>query len=185
MAAKPLSLQSAAAREILPGADPFQPQWFAVYTRARHEKKIADQLERKQLQHFLPLYDAVHRWRDRNAEVRLPLFPGYVFVHLSVADRLQVLQMPGVVRFVTFGGHPQPLPEHQMESLRNGLACRLRMEPHPFLRVGRKVRVCRGALEGAEGILVRRKDRLRFVLSLELLMRSVAVEVDAVDIVPV
>lgn len=162
-----------------------QPRWFAVYTRARHEKRIAEQLDKKQIEHFLPVYESVHRWRDRNATVRLPLFPGYVFVRLCLTDRLHVLQLPGVVRFVSFSGQPQPLPENQLESLRNGLASQLRIEPHPFLRIGRKVRIRRGPLAGAEGILLRRKERMRFVLSLEILMRSVAVEVDAADIEPI
>jgi transcription antitermination factor NusG len=168
----------------LPSQQP-ERQWFALYTRARHEKRIADQLECKQIEHFLPLYEAVHRWRDRSVRVRLPLFPGYVFVHLCLTDRLQVLQLPGVVRFVSFSGQPQPLPENQLETLRSGLASQLRMEPHPFLRAGRRVRIRRGALEGAEGILLRRKERMRFILSVELLMRSVAVEVDAADVEPI
>jgi transcription antitermination factor NusG len=162
-----------------------EPYWYALYTRSRHEKRIADQLQCKQIEHFLPLYEAVHRWRDRNARVSLPLFPGYVFVRLCLADRLQVLQLPGVVRFVSFSGKPQPLPDNQLETLRNGLAHQLRMEPHPFLRIGRRVRIRRGALEGAEGFLLRKKERMRFILSVELLMRSVSVEVDAADVEPI
>ena len=180
-----LSFQSAAVLATAPPSELSEPCWYALYARARHEKRIAEQLECKQIEHFLPLYEAVHRWRDRNARVRLPLFPGYVFVRLRLTDRLQVLQLPGVVRFVSFSGKPQPLPENQLETLRNGLANQLRMEPHPFLRAGRKVRIRRGALEGAEGILLRRKERMRFILSVELLMRSVAVEVDAADVEPI
>jgi transcription antitermination factor NusG len=166
-------------------SDRTQVQWFALYTRSRHEKRIAEQLHNKQIEHFLPLYESVHRWRDRNAQVQLPLFPGYVFVRLCLTDRLQVLQLPGAVRFVSFSGQPQALPENQVESLRSGLATQLRMEPHPFLRAGRRVRIRRGPLQGAEGILLRRKERTRFILSLELLMRSVAVEVDAADVEPI
>ena len=180
-----LGLQPSSALSTLLTDAPAEAHWFALYTRSRHEKKIADQLERKQIEHFLPLYEAMHRWRDRKALVRVPLFPGYVFVRLCLNDRLQVLQVPGVIRFVSFTGHPQPLPDSQLEALKNGLASQLRIEPHPFLRTGRKVRVCRGALEGAEGILLRRKERMRFVLSVELLMRSVAVEIDAADVEPI
>ncbi len=159
-----------------------QLRWFAVYTRSRHEKRVAEQLERKQLGCYLPLYEAAHRWKDRTALVQLPLFPGYVFVRLAAEERLKVLEVPGVVRFVGFGGQAHPLPEEQMDALRNGLTSRLRMEPHPFLKTGRRVRITRGPLLGAEGILLRRKDQLRFILSVELLMRSVSIEVDTVDL---
>ncbi len=162
-----------------------QPRWYVIYTRSRHEKRIAQHLQRKEVECYLPLYQAVHRWKDRKATVQLPLFPGYVFVHLALPDRLKVLELPGVVRFVCFGGRPQPLAEDQLERLRRGLDARLCIEPHPFLKVGRRVRIRRGPLEGAEGILLRKKDQLRFVLSLDLLMRSVAVEVDAADVEPI
>ena len=161
-----------------------QPYWFAIYTRSRHEKRVADQLQRRQVEHYLPLYETVHRWKDRDACVHLPLFPSYVFVRVTWADRLQVLQLPGVVRFVGCSGQPQPLPDDQVRIVRNGLTGKVRMEPHPFLKIGRRVRIKRGVLEGAEGILLRKKDQLRFVLSLDLLMRSVAVEVAAADIEP-
>ncbi len=159
------------------------PHWYAVYTSARHEKRVAEQLDRKSVECFLPLYETVRRWKDRRAHVSLPLFPGYVFVHLPYRDRLVVLEVPGVVRFVTFQGKPAPLPEFEIETLRSGLRER-RAQPHPYLTVGRRVRITSGPFVGMEGILKRRKENLRLVLSLDLLMRSVLLEIDQSEIEP-
>jgi len=170
--------------QVAATAEQVVPQWYAVYTCARHEKSVAQQFTQKQVESYLPLYDALHRWKDRRAHVQLPLFPGYVFVRIALQDRLKVLEVPSVVRLVGINGRPTPLPENEMTSLRNGLANDLRAEPHPYLKIGRRVRVHRGPLIGREGILVRKKDKLRLVLSIDLIMRSVAVEVDAADIEP-
>src|SRR5271154_5618848 len=161
-----------------------EKNWYALYTCARHEKCVAQQIEQRAIACFLPLYRSVRRWKDRRKELELALFPGYVFVRLALKDRLRVLQMASVVRFVSFNGHPVPLPDSEMESLMNGLNSGVRAEPHPYLAVGRSVRVKYGPLAGMQGILVRRKDKFRVVLSLELIMRSVAVEVDEADVEP-
>ena len=161
-----------------------QDSWYAVYTCPRHEKCVAEQVERRQMQSFLPLYRTVHRWKDRSKEVDLALFPGYVFVHLTLKDRLRVLEIPGVVRFVSFQGKPAALPETELESLRRGFAGRVRMTPHPYLQIGRRVRLRSGPMAGLEGVLRRRKEGLRLVISIEMLMRAVAVEVDQADVVP-
>ena len=160
------------------------PSWYAAYTCSRHEKTVTRQLEDRRIECFLPLYHTVRRWKDRRKEIEVPLFPGYIFTRIPAQDRLRVLQIPGVVRFVSFGGNPAPLPEQEMEALRNGLHQRILAEPHPFLRLGRKVRVIGGPMAGAEGILVRKKDKYRVVISIEAIMRSVAVEVDASDVQP-
>ena len=110
------------------------------------------------------------------------LFPGYVFVHLDLRKRLQVLQSPGVVSFVTFQGRPVPLEDCEVQALTLGLAAGVKAEPHPYLRPGRRVRVIRGPLAGMEGTLVRRKERFHLVLSIELIMRSVLLEVDEADV---
>jgi transcription antitermination factor NusG len=112
----------------------------------------------------------------------LPLFPGYVFAHIAARDRLRVLEVPGVVRFVCFDGQPQALPDADVEALRNGLSMKLKVHPYPYLKVGRRVRIKYGPLQGVEGILVRKKDSVRLVISLDLIMRSIAVEVDGFDI---
>jgi transcription antitermination factor NusG len=160
------------------------PQWYALYTRPRHEKQVVTQLQRKSIEYFLPLYESQRRWKDRRIQLQMPLFPGYVFVHMALRDRLQVLTIGGAIRFVAFDGRPAPLLERDVEALRQGLRQGLRPEPHPYLKVGRRVRVKSGPLAGTEGILQRKKDRFRLVLSLDLIMRSVAVEVDAADVEP-
>jgi transcription antitermination factor NusG len=159
--------------------------WYALYTSANHEKKVAAELGWRSVENFLPLYSSVRRWKDRKVRLQMPLFPGYVFVHLALNDRLRVLQVPGVAKLVSFGGLPVALPDEQLEALRAGLSGQMRAEPHPFLTVGRRIRILRGPFEGIEGILVRRKGVLRVVLSLELILRSVAVEVDASEVEPI
>lgn len=159
-------------------------EWYAVYTCARHEKRVAEQMERRRLHGFVPLYRATHWWKDRRKEVVLALFPSYVFVHLALQDRLLVLEIPGVVSIVSSQGKPIPLPAEEIEPFRRASGS-VQMEPHPYLQAGRRVRLRRGPMAGLEGILLRRKDGLRLVVSIEILMRSVAVEVDEADVEPV
>ena len=155
-----------------------QPLWYAAYTSANHEKKAAAEISRRGVESFLPLYRAVRRWSDRRVELEMPLFPGYVFVHLALRDRLRVLQVPGVAKLVGFGGLPAALPDEQVEALRAGLAGQLHAEPHPFLTAGRRVRVRSGPFQGMEGIVVRRKNKNRLVISLELIQQAMAVDMD-------
>src|SRR5207244_1531351 len=152
------------------------PAWYAAYICARHEKRVTAQLREKQLECFLPLYQSIRHWKDRYKQLELPLFPGYVFVRIDLKDRLRVLQLPGVVRFVTFNGALARIDPFEMEMLRSGLGRDCNLQPHPYLTVGRKVRILRGSLAGIEGILVRKKDRYRVVISIDLIMRSVATE---------
>jgi transcription antitermination factor NusG len=157
-------------------------RWYAIYTSSRHEKVIAKQLEDRGIESFLPLYRSWHRWKDRRKLVELALFPSYVFVRIEAQERLRVLEVPGVVNLVSFNGEPAALPEQEINALRNGLENDIYAEPHPYLRVGRKVRVVRGPMAGAEGILSRKKDKHRVVISIDLLMRSIAVEVEGADL---
>jgi transcription antitermination factor NusG len=159
--------------------------WYALYTCPRHEKCVAHQIEQRSISCFLPVYRSVRRWKDRRKELELALFPGYVFVQLELKDRFRVLQLPSAVRLISFNGQPAVLPEAEIEELRQRLSRGGRVEPHPYLRVGRRVRVSAGPMQGLEGIIVRRKDRCRVVFSLDLIMRSVAVEVDETDVEPV
>lgn len=170
------------ARSVLQVENQSEVNWYVLYTCPRHEKRIAEEMERRRISCFLPLYRSVRRWKDRRKELELALFPSYVFVQIALRDKLRVLELPGVVHFVTFAGRPAPLPDREIESLRNGLAGG--MHPHPYLKIGRRVRVRSGPLSGAQGILVRRKDKFRLVLSIDLIMRSVAVEVDESDVEP-
>lgn len=158
------------------------PRWYVAYTSANHEKRVSEQLLQRSVEHFLPLYEAVRRWKDRRMKLQLPLFPGYVFVRLALRDRLKVLQVPGVARLVGFSGQPYPLPEGEIERLRTGIRNSLRIEPHPYLNAGSRVRIKSGPLAGAEGILVRKKNIHRVVLTIDVIARSAAVEVDALDV---
>ena len=163
---------------VAPPIEPEGANWHALYTAPRHEKSVADQLNRRGISCFLPVYRSTRRWKDRRKELAMVLFPGYVFVRVVPQDRVQVLQLRGVVRLVTFNGRPVALPEQEIELLRSRLSGARAMEPHPYLRVGKRIRVRRGPLQGLEGIIVRVKDRCRLVFSIDLIMRSVAVEVD-------
>ncbi len=159
-------------------------QWYAVCVYPRHEKAVKSYLNRRGVNSFLPLYRSVRRWKDRQKELELVLFPGYVFVNLDVHDRLKVLESPSVVRFVTFQGRPASINENEVQSLAAGLEAGVKAEPHPYIREGKRVRVVRGPLAGMEGMMKRRKDRYRLVLSIDLIMRSVMLEVDEADVEP-
>ena len=159
-----------------------QPSWFAVYTRHRHEKAVAQVITGKGVEVFLPLYKAVHRWKDRMKDVSLPLFPNYVFVLASLGQRVAVLSTPGVYDFVRWSGVPAPIPAQELDAVRCAVERGLNVEPHPLLKSGDRVRVKSGPLEGLEGILVRKKNFYRLILSVELLMKSISVEVEACDV---
>jgi len=158
--------------------------WYAVSVRPRHEKVVSRHLEHRGLHFFLPVYRSVRRWKDRRKELDLALFPGYVFVNLNLRDRLGVLRAPGVVQFVTFQGQPAAVPDFEIRALESSLAAGLQPRPHPYLRQGKKVRVKSGPLIDTEGIMIRRKEGFRLVLSIDLIMRSVMLEVDEADVEP-
>jgi len=162
-----------------------RPEWYAVYTHARHEKKVAQQLLERGIEHFLPVYRSTRLWKDRRKELDLVLFPGYVFTRIDAAQKLRVLQLPGVVRFVSFNGQPMALAGDDLDALRNALQHGLRAEHHPYLTAGRRVKVVRGPLTGAQGILQRLKTNCRIVISIDAIMRSVSVEIDESDVEPV
>jgi transcription termination/antitermination protein NusG len=161
-----------------------EPRWYAVWTRSRHEKCVAEQCERKAVQTFLPLYETVRRWKNGRHRVQFPLFPGYAFVRIALKDRLEVMEVPGVVRLVGFNGRPLPIPDEEMDGLRRGLAAGIEARPHPYLTVGRRVRIVGGPLRGMAGILVRRKGLYRVVVSLNLIVQSMIADVDIADIRP-
>jgi transcription antitermination factor NusG len=166
----------------MPPASVVSPNWYAAYTCAQHEKSVARQLEARSIECFLPLYEKTSLWKDRRVKVQFPLFAGYVFVRLSLEGKLPVLQVPGVVRLVGFNGRPIPLPDDEMRALRNGATASVHAEPCPYLQIGRLVRVISGPLAGLEGNLLKKKDGLRFVVSLHLLQRSVTVEIQPADL---
>jgi transcription antitermination factor NusG len=159
-------------------------RWYAAYTCANQEKRVAAELRARSVEHLLPLYSSLRRWKDRRVRLELPLFPGYVFVRMALRDRLRLLQIPRVVQLVSFNGHPAALPEEDIHAIQSCLGGGCHVEPHPFLQAGRRARVMNGPLLGLEGIILRRKKKTRFVLSFELIARSVAVELDESELMP-
>lgn len=156
--------------------------WFALYTRHHHEKAAAQVLCGRGVEVFLPLYGAAHRWKDRLKHLSLPLFPNYVFVFAAPHQRGAILSTPGVYDFLRLEGVPAPIPVDQIDAVRQVVERGLQAEPHPFLNAGDRVRVKSGPLEGLEGILLRKKNFYRLILSVELLVRSISVEVDVADV---
>src|ERR1035438_8915622 len=152
--------------------------WYALYTRHQHEKVVAQALSGKGFEVFLPQYRSVRRWKDRQKEIVLPLFPNYVFIQGGLARILSIVTTPGVHSLVSWGGRPAEIPWNEIEAVRRLVESSLPLEPHPFLKCGDLVRIKSGALEGIEGILVRKTRGVRLVLSVEMLSRSAAVEVD-------
>jgi transcription antitermination factor NusG len=161
------------------------PHWFAVYTTSRHEKRVAEHFSHRQIEYFLPLYHVNRKWKDGSrVTLDLPLFPGYIFVHISRSERVRVLSVPGALAVVGgTGGEPAPLPDAAIEALRCGLG-RGQAEPHPLLMVGQRVRIRSGAFAGMEGVVVKKKNSFRVVLTLEQIMQSIAVEVGEDDLLP-
>jgi transcription antitermination factor NusG len=155
------------------------PGWWAIYTRHQHEKLAADSLAYRGFEVFLPLYSSLRRWSDRVKELSLPLFPGYLFVRRGLGPQSPILTTPGVAGLVEFAGEPALVSDAEIESVRQVLTKGAHIEPHPFLKCGDWVRVNGGPLQGLEGILVRNKNQFRLVLSVDLVQKSVAVEVDA------
>jgi transcription antitermination factor NusG len=162
-----------------------EAEWYAVQTRPRHEKRVAAEVRAREIEEFLPVHRSRNRWRNGvTADVEIPLFPCYLFVRVPLCDRLRLLGLPGVIGFAVNSAHPTALPQKDIEALR-ALSVVCRAEPHPFLKEGDRVRLVAGPLTGMEGILSRRKQELRVVLSLDFIMRSVAVEVSEFDIEPI
>ncbi len=159
--------------------------WFAVYTTCRHEKRVAQHFREREIDYFLPTYISERKWRDGSrVRLNLPLFPCYIFVHINRAERVRVLNVPGALAVVGgTGREPAPLPDIAIDALRFGLEQR-RIEPHPLLTVGQRARIRSGAFAGMEGVVVRKKSSFRVVLTLELIMQSIAVEVDQGDLEP-
>jgi transcription antitermination factor NusG len=174
--AKPCSISNA---DFIPGTG--SPPWYAAYTVPRHEKAVAEHLAFRQVETYLPLYLCARRWAGRRALVQLPLFPGYVFVRISAHERIRVLEHPSVLRLVTFGGRPAPLADSEIERLRAALETG-KAEPFPFLIPGKRVRVKSGPLVGVEGTIVRRKGKMRLVVSVEAIQQSIIFDLDAADL---
>jgi transcription antitermination factor NusG len=153
--------------------------WFALQVRARYEQGVADHLDGKGYELFLPIYKCRKRWSDRVKEVEAPLFPGYLFCRLNPQDRLPILKTPGVIQVVGSNRTPTAVDEHEIQAIQAMVASGIPNQPWPFLATGDRVRIESGPLSGLEGILIEFKGNHRLVLSVTLLQRSVAVEIDS------
>jgi transcription antitermination factor NusG len=159
-----------------------EPLWYAAYTSANHEKRVAEQLVQRSVEYFLPLYRSFRRWKDRKVNLQRPLFPGYVFVRIELRNRLRVLQVPGVAKLIGFNGTPAALPPGEVDALRISLLKGVHAQPHPYLAIGRRVKVTKGPMAGLQGVLKRKKGNARLVVSIELIQRAIAVEIDEDDV---
>ncbi len=157
--------------------------WYAVHTRSRHEKVVAEELCKREIECFLPLAERFSKWKDRRKLVQFPLFPGYLFVLVSMRQRrLDIIKVPSVVRIVGFGNNPEPISKSPIQAVKELVFHKMECDPYPFLVEGTRVRIIRGPLRGLEWTLVEKKKRFTFVLSVDLIQQSVACEIDAVDV---
>lgn len=158
--------------------------WYAVWTRSRHEQVVREQLQQKRIDVFLPTVAKWSRWKDRKKKIDWPLFPGYCFARFDPGNRLAILKCTGVVSIVSVEGEPAPIPEHQIDGIRRLIESDLAFDPCPMLREGMMVEVVHGPLKRVIGRLVRKNDKARLVLSVDLIGQGVSVEVDAADVKP-
>ncbi|MGB8472977.1 MAG: UpxY family transcription antiterminator [Candidatus Acidiferrum sp.] len=172
-----LSQSTARADGDLSGAS-----WYALYTRHQHEKMVDQVLTNKGFNTFLPLYATTHNWKDRTKALTLPLFPCYVFLKGGIDRRLHILTTPGIYGLVSSAGQPAAIPDIEIEAIRRVVESGVRVEAHPYLKCGNWVRVKCGPLAGIQGILVRKKNISRLVLSVEILGTAAAIEVAAFQV---
>ena len=159
--------------------------WFVLRTRSRHEKKVRDELVNRRIETFLPLYERWSRWKDRRKRVEFPLFPGYCFVRLPLAERIRALNMPGVAGFLGFNGYAEPVPETEIDAISRLVATEIRYDPHPFLEEGMLVEVIHGPLAGIRGHVLRKDRSTKLVLAVTLIRQAAALEIHPADVVPV
>jgi transcription antitermination factor NusG len=171
--------------ELLMSPDAFH--WYAVHTRSRHEKMVTERLQERGLTVFLPIVRETHRWSDRKKTVELPLFSCYVFVRMVMAprERLKVCSTNGVLQIVGSGAEGTPIPDDQIEAVRRLLNEELPWSEHPFLKVGQRVRIRGGAMDGVEGILLARNGDRTLVVSVDVIQRSLAVRIEGYHVEPV
>ena len=158
--------------------------WFALWTRSRHEQVVREQLAQRHIEAFLPTVTRWSRWKDRKKKIDWPLFPGYCFARFDPSHRLPVLKCTGVVNIVSFEGEPAPIPEQEIEGIRQLVESDLAYDPCPMIREGEMAEVVHGPLKGVVGRLVRKGAHARLVLSVNLIGQAVSVEVDAADVRP-
>ena len=169
------------------GAVSEEARWYAIHTRARHEKAVTAQLQRIGITTFLPLIRQTHRWSDRQKTIQCVLFDCYTFVCLQAYSQkhFHIVKTLGVIGFVGVRGVGLPLPEKEIEDIRTLLANSIPCSPYPFLGTGRRVRIRGGCMDGLEGILVAKNSDQSLVVSIDMIQRSVAVRIDGYDVEPV
>jgi len=158
--------------------------WYAIWTRSRHEQLVRQQLERKGVEAFLPTITRWSRWKDRKKKIDWPLFPGYCFARFPPQSPLSILKCVGVVNIVSFEGVPAAIPDREIEGIRRLVTSELQYDPCPLVREGMMVEVSHGVLKGVVGRLVRKGAHARLILSVDLIGQAVSVEVDAADVRP-
>jgi transcription antitermination factor NusG len=163
-------------RDIQPGAVGID--WYAAYVKHQHERKVAESLRKKGLEVFLPEQKVVHRWKDRDKAIYVPLFPGYLFLHFNIQDKLQALNTPGIFFLLESAGRACPISGDEIDAIRKALAGGFRIQPHPFVTSGDLVRITAGPLQGITGILTHIKNQYRVVLNVDALRKAVSVEVE-------
>jgi len=161
-----------------------ESHWYAFRTRARHEKRATQQLREAGVQTFLPLAHEIREWSDRRKVVEMPLFPGYGFVRINYLspDRVRVLSIHGIVSFVGPHGSGTPVPDRQIEDLRAVIHHKMPCRPHPYLAVGRRVRIRGGALDGVKGVLIEQREDRSLVISLDSIQRAVSIRIEGYDL---
>ena len=169
---------------LLRADEPARGDWYAVWTRSRHEKLVREQLAEKHVEVFLPTITKWSRWKDRKKQIEWPLFPSYCFARFVGDERLAVLKCEGVVRIIGSEGRPSPIPSQEIESIRQLVDSELAFDPCPLIKEGMMVEVKAGPLKGVVGRLVRKGSHARLVLSVDLIGQAVSVEVDAADVKP-
>jgi transcriptional antiterminator NusG len=171
-----------------PDAPRIQPaasaEWYAIWTRSRHEQVVRDQLTQKGYEAFLPTITRWSRWKDRKKKIDWPLFPGYCFARFEIHGRLPILKCAGVVNIVSFDGEFAPIPKREIDSIRQLVESDLQYDPCPLIREGMMVEVVHGPLKGVTGRLVRKGTHARLVLAVDLIGQAVSVDVDAADVRP-
>jgi transcription antitermination factor NusG len=161
------------------------PHWYAARIRANHEKRVAERMANRGIEHLLPLYTSLRQWKDRKVCLLMPLFPGYLFVRLCLRERLRVLEVPGLAGLVGIGCQPIPLADAEIQVIQRCINLESIIAPHPYLSVGNRALVRNGPFRGLEGIVIRLKNRTRLVISLSLIQSSVTLELDQAELEPV
>jgi transcription antitermination factor NusG len=170
--------------QVSPPQVPAEAKWYAISTRSRHERLVERQLQARGIDSFLPMVSEIHRWSDRRKVVDTPLFAGYIFIRIAASpqQRVNVLQTQGVVDFVGVQGRGIPIPEEQIEGIKAVLASQIPFAKHSFLKVGQRVRICGGSLDGVEGILVAQNGTRNLVISVEPIQRALSIRIEGYQV---